>query len=175
MLIHTQKQKRVAIAGLGAVGLKLATALDEGIAGLTLAAISARDRPAAKERLSVLRTPVPVLELKEIEPHADIVVECAPSHLLRGIVTPFVQNGKIAIVLSAGALLANMDLIELAKANDGQIVVPTGALIGLDAVTAAAEGHIRSVHMITRKPVTGLLGAPYLTKHGIKIEDIKAP
>jgi aspartate dehydrogenase len=51
-----------------------------------------------------------------------------------------VARGKTAIVLSVGALLENEDLIDLAKENGGQIVVPTGALIGLDAVTAAAEG-----------------------------------
>ena len=40
--------------------------------------------------------------------------------------------------------------------------MPTGALLGLDAVTAAAEGRIQSVRMITRKPPSGLAGAPYL-------------
>lgn len=29
--------------------------------------------------------------------------------------------------------------------------------------------------MITRKPVSGLLGAPYLTENNIRIEDIKEP
>ena len=38
------------------------------------------------------------------------------------------------MVLSAGALLERPHLAELAKANGGQIIVPTGALLGLDAV-----------------------------------------
>ena len=59
--------------------------------------------------------------------------------------------------------------------SGGQIVVPTGALLGLDAVTAAAEGEIRAVRMITRKPVRGLAGAPYLAEHNIRIEDITEP
>ncbi len=50
--------------------------------------------------------------------------------------------------------------MELAKTHGGQIIVPTGALLGLDAVTAAAEGTIHSVRMITRKPPKGLVGAP---------------
>jgi len=79
------------------------------------------------------------------------------------------------VVLSVGALLENEDLIALARDNGGQIVVPTGALIGLDAVTAAAVGTIRSVRMITRKPVGGLAGAPYLLEHKIDIEGITAP
>ncbi len=63
----------------------------------------------------------------------------------------------------------------IARRTGGQIVVPTGALLGLDAVTAAAEGEIRAVRMVTRKPVRGLAGAPYLAEHNIEISDITEP
>ncbi len=55
------------------------------------------------------------------------------------------------------------------------MVVPTGALIGLDAVRAAAEGEIRSVRMISRKPPKGLAGAPHLVANNIVVEGINAP
>jgi aspartate dehydrogenase len=54
-------------------------------------------------------------------------------------------------------------------------VVPTGALIGLDAVTAAAEGTIHSVRLVTRKPPLGLAGALYLVEHGINVEGLAEP
>jgi aspartate dehydrogenase len=166
---------RVAIAGLGAIGLKLAQALDRGIPGCVLAAVSANDLPRATTRLSHLKRPPPVVTLSELEPLADIVVECAPAKLLPEIAEPFLRAGKTAIVLSAGAILSHEHLVGLARQHGGQIVVPSGALLGLDAVTAAAEGEIRSVRMITRKPVRGLLGAPYLVEHNIRIEDITEP
>jgi aspartate dehydrogenase len=50
--------------------------------------------------------------------------------------------------------------------------VPTGALLGLDAVAAAAEGTIHSVKMTTRKPPIGLNGAPYLVEHNISVEGL---
>ena len=53
--------------------------------------------------------------------------------------------------------------------------MPTGALLGLDAVTAAAEGVIQSVRMVTRKPPRGLAGAPYLEQHGISVEGLNEP
>ena len=49
-------------------------------------------------------------------------------------------------------------------ARAASIIVPTGALLGLDAVAAAAEGNIHSVRMTTRKPPVGLAGAPYLVQ-----------
>jgi aspartate dehydrogenase len=166
---------RVAVAGLGAIGQKVAEALDRGIPGCVLAAVSANDRNKAAKRLAHLGRPVPVVSLGELEPLADIVVECAPAKVLAEITEPFLRAGKVVIVLSAGALLVNEHLIALARQCGGQIVVPTGALLGLDAVAAAAEGEIYSVRMVTRKPVRGLAGAPYLAEHNIRIEDITEP
>ena len=172
---HPRPPLRVAIAGLGAVGLKVAETLDNGIPGCVLAAVSARDIAGAEKRLAHLRQPVPVVDIAALEPLADIVVECAPAKLLPDIATPFLRAGKTVIVLSAGAILSNDDLVALARTHGGQIVVPSGALLGLDAVTAAAEGVIHSVNMVTRKPVRGLVGAPYLVEHNIAIEDITEP
>lgn len=166
------KTRRVAIAGLGAVGMTVAEALDRGIPGFTLAAVSARDREAATRRLAHLSHPPPVKAISELEPLADLVIECAPSALLPDIIGPFLQAGKDAIVLSAGALLPNMHLVDLARSHGGRITVPSGALLGLDAMLAAAEGEISSVRMVTRKPIRGLLGAPYLEKNGIDISCI---
>jgi aspartate dehydrogenase len=164
---------RVAVAGLGAIGMRVVEALDRGIDGLVLAAVSAQHPDKHKLRLDKLRRPPVFLPIGALAEVADIVIECAPSKVVRSIVAPFVASGKVAIVLSAGALLENDDLIALAKQNGGQIVVPTGALIGLDAVTAAAVGKIYSVRMITRKPIRGLAGAPYILENNIDIEAIR--
>jgi aspartate dehydrogenase len=166
---------RVAIAGLGPIGTKVAQALDRGIDGLVLTAVSVQNPEKHRSWLSKLAAPPAVLPIEQLSEAADIVIECAPGKLLRSIVAPFVTKGKTAIVLSAGALLENEDLIALAKQNGGQIVVPTGALIGLDAVTAAAVGTIHSVKMVTRKPVQGLAGAPYIVENKIDIERITEP
>ena len=166
---------RVAIAGLGPIGKKVAEALDRGIDGLALAAVSAQHPDKHRNWLGSLRVQPAVLPIEKLADVADVVIECAPAKLVRSIVAPFVTEGKTAIVLSVGALLENDDLIELAKQNGGQIVVPTGALIGLDAVTAAAVGEIHSVRMVTRKPVQGLAGAPYLVENNIDIAKITEP
>ena len=166
---------RVAIAGLGPIGTKVAEALDQGIDGLRLAAVSVQNPEKHRTWLGKLTATPAVLPIEQLAEADDIVIECAPGRLLRSIVAPFVGSGKTAVVLSAGALLDNEDLIALAKQNGGQIVVPTGALIGLDAVTAAAVGNIHSVTMVTRKPVQGLAGAPYIVENNIDIERITEP
>jgi aspartate dehydrogenase len=169
-----QKPIRVGIAGLGQVGKTLAEKLDAGIPGLKLTAIAVRDVKTAASRVK-LQSPCVFTDIEGLEPHCDVVVECAPSELVPAIAGPVLRAGKKVIVLSVGALLTNTDLIDIARKSGGQIIVPTGALLGLDAVTAAAEGTIHSVKMITRKPVRGLLGAPFLAQNGISIDDIKEP
>jgi aspartate dehydrogenase len=163
---------RVGIAGLGSIGRVLARRLAGGVAGLTLSAVAARDGAKAQAWLVAEFINVPVIALDAMPQHADIVVECAPGDALDAICRPMLLAGKRVMVLSAGALLARPDLIELAKVNGGQIIVPTGALLGLDAVTAAAEGEIHSVRMVTRKPPRGLAGARYLVANNISVEGL---
>src|SRR5688572_5880441 len=150
---------RIAIAGLGAIGRALARRLAAGIPGLALACAAARDRAKAEAWLAEQGIDCPIVPFAEFPAHADLAVEAAPAALVEDICRPMLAAGKTVMVLSAGALLPRPDLIDYARASGGQIVVPTGALLGLDAVTAAAEGTIHSVRMTTRKPPGGLVGA----------------
>jgi len=171
----SRSKARVAVAGLGAIGASVVRELDRGIEGLVLTAVSAQNIAKHRAWLDELKSVPEVLPIEELAEIADIVVECAPSKLVRSIVAPVVARGKTAIVLSVVALLESEDLIDLAKDNGGQIVVPTGALIGLDAVTAAAEGTIHAVRLVTRKPLQGLVGAPHLVENKIEIEGLTEP
>ena len=170
-----RKVLRVGIAGLGAIGFEVAKRLNAGIPGLRLAAVSARDRAGAAARLKAARIKASVVELRELPAKADIVVECLPGALFRAIAEATIRKRRTLVALSAGALLENFDLVERARRAGARIIVPTGALIGLDAVRAAAEGTIRAVTMVTRKPPSGLEGAPYLVARGITLAGLAAP
>ena len=171
-----KKDLRVAIAGLGAIGKSIASALAKGsVPGVVLTAVSAKNHDKAQQFVATLGIPVKVLSLAQLEPEADLVIECAPAALLPEIAAPFLKMQKQVIVLSVGALLFNQNLIEMAQQEGGIIHVPTGALIGLDAMIAAAEGKIHSVRMVTRKPPNGLSGAPHLLENNISVEGLAEP
>ena len=168
-------ETRVSIAGLGAVGRELVRRLSAGVDGLTLVAVSAADREKASRTLQKLGADVPVLALEELEPLSDLVVECIPAALVPMLTESVVSAGKEIVMLSAGVLLTHPELIELAERHGGKITVPTGALLGLDAVGAAAEGAVHSVKMISRKPPQGLAGAPHLERAGIDVGKVTEP
>jgi aspartate dehydrogenase len=166
---------RVGVAGLGAVGMELVRRLGSGIDGIALAAVSAARHDAARRRLEDVGVDVPVVALEELQPLSDLAVECLPAQFTPVLVEAMVRAGKEVIVLSAGVLLQHPELMSLARQHGGRLSVPTGALLGLDAVGAAAEGEIRSVKMVSRKPPRGLAGAPHLAGTEVNAESVTEP
>jgi aspartate dehydrogenase len=174
-LIERAPPLRVGLAGLGAVGVEVARRLDAGIGGLALAAVAVRDAKKAQRKLSRVGDDIPVLSFEALAERCDIVVEGLPPVAFRSVAVPAIERGRIFMPLSVGQLLEHWDLVDRARETGARILVPTGALIGLDAVRAAAEGEIRSVTMVTRKPPAGLEGAQHLREHNISVADITEP
>ncbi len=170
---------RVGIAGLGTIGLPVARWLDGNAPGnsdgLVLAAVSANRRERAEERVAEFKAPVPVVALGELAACADVIVECAPPELFAEIAEPAIQAGRVLILLSVTSLLERMDLVALAGETGANIIVPTGALLGLDAVRAAALGTIHSVTMVTRKPPRALKKVKDGAELGIDLDRLDAP
>src|ERR1700730_3937234 len=103
------RELRVALGGVGAIGKVVARSLDQGIEGLALAAVSARDMARAERELAAFARPVPGVALARLWEAADMVVECAPAALLRDLAEPALAHGRTIMVLSCGALLDNPD------------------------------------------------------------------
>jgi aspartate dehydrogenase len=159
------------------MGRALARVLDRGeLPGLALGAVAARDPGSASQWMAAhLSQPVDCVDFETLAQRCDWVVECAPAGLLRAIGEPALRRGRRLVVMSSGALLDALDLVDLARETGGQILVPTGGLLGLDAVSAAFEGTIESVTLVTRKPIAGLIGAPLLVEQGVDITNLQEP
>jgi aspartate dehydrogenase len=155
--------------------MKVAEALHAGIKGLELTAVSSGRREKAEARLAKAGIQAPVLDNAELAAAAEVIVECAPSKAFKDIARPALEAGRTLLTVSGAALLDAPELVELAERNGGKIILATGALLGLDAVRAAAEGDIREVRMVTRKPPRSLAGAPYLTEHNIDVMALSEP
>lgn len=167
---------KVAVAGLGAIGMRTARAVDAGdVAGMTLVAVSANDTDAAKARVAGFANPPEVMRLAALADHADIIVECAPAAVFSEVAGAAIAKGRTLLPLSVGALLRHPELEDQASKTGAKIIVPTGAIIGLDTVRAMAVGKIYDVTLETRKPPNGLAGAPHLTQNGIDISNLTKP
>ena len=170
-----KKSLRVGIGGLGTVGLPVAQWLDGGVEGLVLTAVSAANQDRAQKRVGAFQTKVPVIGLADLADLCDIIVESAPPENFLDIAEPALRAGRIFMPLSVTSLLKHMDLVDLARERGGRIVVPTGAILGLDAVRAAALGTVHSVTMITRKPPMALKKAAFVIEQGIDLDGLTEP
>jgi aspartate dehydrogenase len=163
----------VGVVGLGVIGRHVCAALDAGLPGLRLVGATARTQDKAEAFLKSLGTPVSFLPLDELVAAADVVVEASTQAHLQEIAPRALGAGRDLVVLSCGALLGRADWVALAEANGCRILVPSGAIGGLDAVKGGAVGAITSVTMESRKAPAGWAGAPWVVEHKIDLDAIR--
>jgi aspartate dehydrogenase len=164
----------VALVGLGAIGFQVAHRLDRGIPGLQLIAVAARDLNSARLRVAGFTKP-PIISGIEDLGVADIIVEAAGASVLPAVVDVAIRHQRTVVACSVGALLQQKELVDKAAAHGVRIIVPSGALGGLDAVSAASEGNVASVVISSRKPPSGLAGAPFVVENKIDLAVITEP
>ena len=166
---------KVGIAGLGTIGRAVARHVNDDEPGLVLAGVAAGDAEKARAFIDRCAWAAPVLSPEELAERCDVVVDCAPTAAFGALAQATLAAAKVLITVNGAALLAAPQLVELARQRGGRIVLATGALLGLDAVRAAALGTIESVTMVTRKPPKSLVKAEHVVRNGIDLTALSAP
>jgi len=146
---------RVGLIGLGTIGSGLLRLIEPGDDLEVVGALVRRERPG--EAPPTVTTVDALLSLKP-----DVVVELAGHDALRCHGPGVLRAGVDLVVLSVGALAdPNVEAELRAAACEGQsqAIVASGAIGGLDALSAAAVGGLDRVTHTTRKPARALLSA----------------
>lgn len=168
---------RIGLIGLGAIGRTVAEAIQEGHAGDSLvAAVLVRDRAKHQQDASSLPCPVTSNPAYFFKEEMSLVVEAAGHEAVRRYAVDTLISGRDLLTLSVGAfadesLLAKVK--EAAAASGRQILVPSGAIGGLDAVAAAAVGGLDEVTITTRKPPRAWRGT--VAEGLVDLEGLKEP
>jgi aspartate dehydrogenase len=104
--------------------------------------------------------------IKEVIFHSDIIVETASISAVDEIfkhIKKFKQ--KHFIILSVGGVLKNFSLYKKLISEGYKIHIPSGAIAGCDALSAAALGDIKFVELRTIKPTSSLIASYYFKKY----------
>ena len=170
---------RLALLGAGGIGRLVGDAILRGrLPGVRVVAVAgagagSRSAAALAERLGAPVVPPEALP----DAGADWLLEAAGHEAVRGHLPPVWRAGVATVMMSIGALLDD-DVAaahRAALAAGVRVLLPSGGIAGLDAVRAmAATGGLRRASITTTKPPAGLLGAPYLVRHGIELPDDRA-
>jgi aspartate dehydrogenase len=109
---------------------------------------------------------------------SDLVVEAASQEVVKKIVPEVISRGKDAMILSVGALVDD-DLWEglkgEARRKGCSILIPSGAIAGIDGITSASIADIDHVTLTVRKPPAGLSLPPSLKHLSTEIKEAKEP
>lgn len=167
---------KVGIIGCGFIGGQICRAIDRGEIGMELYALYDATEGRVSKLVSSLETCRPQgMELEKLVENVDLVVECASQRAVRSTLPVALKAGCDAMVLSVGAFAdpnLREELFGLAAAHNCKLYFPSGAVVGIDGLKSASSAEIYSVTLTTRKPPAGLMGAPFVEEHRIKLENI---
>jgi aspartate dehydrogenase len=119
-----------------------------------------------------LNDPPPYLDLDALVDRSDLLIEAAGQEAVPELAAKSFDAGKDLLVISVGALLDYPEIFETARERNCRLLVPSGAIAGLDGIKSACAGPVAHVTMTSRKPPRGLEGAPYLAEHSISLDGL---
>jgi len=155
----------IGLIGFGTIGRAVAKAVKEGRAG------------EARTVIVLVRDPAKVDTSKtdplygEITADADrffsadtaVVIEAAGHAALKQYAERALRSGRDMLAVSVGALADDALLLRIrsaAEKSQRKLLIPSGALGALDAISAGAIGRIDEVTLVVRKPPAAWKGTP---------------
>ena len=153
-MTDSPKQHRIALIGAGTIGAELVRNIPS-LPGTELVAVLTRSASPRSDGVANVHTVAALLALQP-----DVVVECAGADAFAAHVPAVLAAGVDVIAVSAAAMARR----EVAAAVDGlqgtrsgTLHFASGAIGGLDALSAAREGGLTRVEVVQRKPPAALL------------------
>ena len=167
---NNNKTQTVGIAGLGAIGSAVGRALNAGIDGLTWHAAS---DIAPNTEFS----DIPLMDFEALCETCDIIIECLPPNQVPALAKYAIKKQKTFIVISSCALLMFPEILDIhsstPRSKRGRIIVPSGALAGIDGVKGLKELGIKKSIIASTKHPRGFIDAPYVDKMQIQLDQIE--
>lgn len=168
--------KKIGLLGCGAIGTAIALAIDNNTIDAKLTHIFDVSFDAATSLADKLQSKPLIMSNSNLlfTSRVDIIVEAATQSALGDSALAIIQNKKDLMILSVGALLDESirDVIfDASKEFQTRIIIPSGAIAGLDGIRAVRK-ELDSVSITTTKHPESLRGAPFFQNTSIKYDDI---
>lgn len=164
---------KAGIIGCGFIGTELALFIDKS-KDFKLIGLNDIDKNKAENLIKNLECNKPkFMDLGALIRKCGLIAECAHKNIVGSILKNknLDKKNKKLLIMSTGSLINNLHLFK--KIKNCEILLPSGAISGLDAIKSAS-GRIKSLTLTTIKPSKSLEGAPFLIKNKINLKKIKS-
>jgi aspartate dehydrogenase len=153
----------IALVGCGAIGRSVLTLLQQHPHVHPKWVVVSRITPQLLEAVADLAPGAQLVHTLPVDAHPALLVECAGHSAIGQHVQPALERGIACVVASIGALSAPgmaQALEAAAAAGNAQIQLVSGAIGGMDALSAAQLGGLDQVIYTGRKPPLAWAGTP---------------
>ncbi len=167
-----------ALIGCGFIGTLIAKHIATGEVPMKLRFVLDRN-PEKVERVCALfdKPPTAAESVDEItSSDVSLVIEAASISAVHSFAKPILGSGKDMMIMSVGAFATPgvyKAVEEICLRSRARVYLPSGAVGGLDAVSAASVGSIEYVELRTIKNPRSLEGAPYIQANKIDLTSLK--
>ncbi len=176
--MKSKKQKlKIGFIGCGAIGSRLAKSVKQDLKTYcTIAGLYdvIPEKPLSLASNLKIEKKLIKKSVTQLIKSCDFIIEAIASTETTKIIRQVVRAKKNILIMSVGKVLNAQDVFKLAKKNQTNILVPSGAISGLDVIKSVGADNISNITLTTRKPPSGLSQSDYLTRKGINIDQIKA-
>jgi aspartate dehydrogenase len=156
---------RLGLIGFGTIGTAVARAVQEGHAGdAGIVIVLVRDtNKIERARVDLLQGTITADPEQFFSADTEVVVEAAGHAALAQYAERTLRGGRDMLAVSVGALADDelfSSIRRAAEESKRKLLIPSGALSGLDGISAGAVGAIDEVTLVVRKPPAAWKGTP---------------
>jgi aspartate dehydrogenase len=155
---------KIALIGFGAIGRQVAEGLGTPGSRGILCAVVVRPEQVVRARAALPHSMAVYSDPEELAAeNVDLVVECAGQGAVRQHAEAVLRLGIDLMLISTGALVDAVlrhRLTEIAARSGARILLPAGAIAGLDGLGALQRSGLHRVSYISTKPPHAWKGTP---------------
>jgi len=175
-MTFSRRKIRVGILGCGAIGSGIAknirSELKKNCCLTALFDIEPRKSAELAKKLKLKN--ISKRSEADLLKSCDLVVEAVNAPNTAKFIKNALTARKHVLAMSVGKLLKEQKFFRLAEKMNRSLLIPSGAIAGLDAIKAAGLAGFSSVTLTTRKPLSGFQGVKYLKEKGIILDHIRS-
>jgi len=166
---------RVGILGCGAIGSRIAKSIKTECSQEAVVSALFDINPAKAENLQkqIPQKNIVKQSYRELLTHSDLVVEAVNAPDTHRLVRQALLAKKDVLIMSVGKFIEGESIFKLADKQGVRVLIPSGAIAGIDAIKAAALQRIDAIRLTTRKPIYGFADNAYVQERRINLSAIK--
>lgn len=164
---------KVGVIGLGTIGSSvIEQAISDYSVSLEKVYIYDADKSSIDLILNKYEWTKELNSIEEVVSNSDFIIETASGSCVKDLMPLIVKYRKNVLIMSTGGLLKVRELLSQARDKGVDVVIPHGAVAGLDAIEAIKDEGIDKVKLSSYKPIRALEGSPYIIENNIDLHSL---